>query len=53
MVIVGNKLDLCESADAGSPQINERQVSYEQGKAFATANNMGYYETSAKDGRGV
>ena len=53
MVIVGNKLDLCESVDADSPQVNQRQVSYEQGKTFATENNMSYFETSAKDGRGV
>ena len=53
IVIVGNKLDLCESVDGDSLQENQRQVSYEQGKTFATANHMSYFETSAKDGRGV
>jgi Ras-related protein Rab-1A len=40
ILLVGNKLDL----------EHNRRVSREQGSQLATENNMGFYETSAKDG---
>ena len=50
MVLVGNKLDLCEGVENGE---NQRMVSKMAAEAFATANDMHYFETSAKDGTGV
>ena len=40
MVLVGNKIDLD----------SERAVSTEEGEEFAKANNMQFFETSAKNG---
>lgn len=38
LVLVGNKCDL----------VDQRQVSYEEGKKFSDDNGMVYFETSAK-----
>ena len=43
MILVGNKSDL----------INNRQVSFEEGKEMAKNNNMMFFETSAKTGENV
>jgi Ras-related protein Rab-11A len=43
LMLAGNKCDLEE----------ERQVKLEQGMEFAEKNGMGFYETSAKDGKNV
>jgi len=42
IIIVGNKSDL-----------NERQVSYEEGKKYAESKGFNFYETSAKTGENV
>ena len=42
MMLLGNKSDL-----------NDRQIPYEEGKAFADKFKMLYYETSAKEGTNV
>lgn len=44
LVLVANKCDLAES---------ERKVSPAKGRQYAEANNMLYFETSAKTGQGV
>ena len=43
MVLVGNKTDLD----------SERAVSTEEGEEFAKANNMQFFETSAKNGTNI
>ena len=51
MVIVGNKLDLC---DTESGTISERVVQTSEAREFARKNGgMAYYETSAKTDIGV
>jgi GTPase SAR1 family protein len=42
-MLIGNKSDL----------VNEREVSFEEGKLFAEQNGMTFIETSAKSGVGV
>ena len=42
MILVGNKID-----------INEREVTNEEGIKFAKERNMKYFETSAKTGFGI
>lgn len=42
MMLLGNKSDLAD-----------RQIAYEEGKAFADKFKMLYYETSAKEGTNV
>mmetsp|Transcript_25301 Transcript_25301/g.31676 ORF Transcript_25301/g.31676 Transcript_25301/m.31676 type:complete len:86 (+) Transcript_25301:417-674(+) len=49
MVVVGNKVDLCDGEDR-----NERVVDGTEARDFARSKgNMGYFETSAKDDIGV
>lgn len=43
IVLVGNKLDLNE----------ERKISFEKAEEFAIKMNLHYFETSAKDGKGI
>ena len=43
IMLVGNKIDLSE----------QRKVSYEKGLEFAQANNINFFETSAKTGENV
>ena len=45
--LAGNKVDLADSED------NHRQVTYDEGKAFADEQQLLFFETSAKTGEGV
>ena len=49
LVLVGNKLDLCDPDSAD----NARQVEAESAQELATSYNMAYFETSAKEDIGV
>lgn len=62
--IVGNKIDLVNQAEITNddnneattcepPQLCEREVTIEEAQALARQNKGFYFETSAKDGRGV
>ena len=52
MVIVGNKLDLCNPLNRVGV-ISQRQVTTDELEFFATTQGMNFYETSAKDGTSV
>lgn len=49
--LAANKLDLAEEED--DDETPRRQVSYEEGKAYADEQGLLFHETSAKTGEGV
>ena len=51
MVLAGNKLDLCDTLGTGGR--DNRKVSKKEAQQFANCHRINYYETSAKDGRGI
>ncbi len=56
MVIVGNKLDLCETNDSGEANVecdNQRAVNPDLARQLATDYGITYFETSAKADLGV
>ncbi len=56
MAVVGNKLDLCETNDAGEANVgndNQRAVNPDLARQLATDYGITYFETSAKADVGV
>jgi GTPase SAR1 family protein len=58
--LAANKLDLAEAGaaaeqdgEAEDPHVPRRQVTYEEGKAYAGEQGLLFFETSAKTGQGV
>lgn len=48
-ILVGNKVDLCEESGGG----RQRQVTAEEGEAFAKEHGLLFVESSAKSGQNV
>jgi Ras-related protein Rab-2A len=54
VILVGNKADLCESAEEGGDGVSKREVTVVEAEEWARNNGvMQYVETSAKSGEGV
>ena len=56
-ILVGNKVDLCEDTESsgGAPLASRRQreVTHEEGEAFAKREGLLFVESSAKSGQNV